>query len=72
MQKHVFRMSEDEIKDMDKQINTELPPPDIDVDDDDGGGMTEELMMMREVTMIGKKKVFKLINNGDKLCQYQI
>ena len=38
VQKHVFRMTEDEIEDMKKSIDSEPPPPDIDVDDDDGGG----------------------------------
>ncbi len=38
VQKHVFRMTEDEIDDMKKSIEAEPPPPDIDVDDDDGGG----------------------------------
>ena len=37
VQKHVFRMTEDEIEDMKKSIDSEPPPPDIDVDDDGGG-----------------------------------
>ena len=37
VQKHVFRMTEDEIEDMKKSIDSEPPPPDIDVDDDGSG-----------------------------------
>ena len=34
VQKHVFRMTDEEIKRMDKQINKEPPPPDDDDDND--------------------------------------
>ena len=42
VQKHVFRMSEDEIKDMDKQINTEPPPADIDADNNNDGRVDDD------------------------------
>lgn len=42
IQKHVFRMSEDEIKDMDKQINTEPPPADIDADNNNDGRVDDD------------------------------
>ena len=34
VQKHVFRMTEDEIKGMEKSIDSEPPPPDIESDGD--------------------------------------
>jgi len=36
VQQHVFRMTEDEIKNMEKSIESEPPPPDIDTDDEGG------------------------------------
>ena len=37
VQKHVFRMSDEEIESMKDSIDSEPPPPDIDADDDEGG-----------------------------------
>ena len=36
VQQHVFRMTEDEIKNMEKSIESEPPPQDIDTDDEGG------------------------------------
>ena len=37
VQKHVFRISDEEIESMKDSIDSEPPPPDIDADDDEGG-----------------------------------
>tara|TARA_Y100000593_G_C4315744_1_gene340784 strand:+ start:2570 stop:4156 length:1587 start_codon:yes stop_codon:yes gene_type:complete len=42
VQKHVFRMSEEEIKDMQKSIDSEPEPPDIEPNDDGGGDDEDE------------------------------